>query len=209
MKLRWLSVRALENSLQQCKMPMVNNSLEKGIVLHCAPTLAGMKTAGLFRHFYQERSHVMDELDGVNRLLNGRGVYVEILRWDEKAALVYVYRLSHLRETLIRKEVIDLLSEYDYQDMSVEACILHLKTRLLDEHSCFPHEIGVFLGYPMKDVRGFIENKGENCKCCGMWKVYGDEKEEEKLFCKYKKCAEIYQHCFSCGRALVQMTVCA
>ena len=47
------------------------------------------------------------------------------------------------------------------------------------------------------------------CKCCGMWKVYGDEKEEVKLFCKYKKCAEIYQHCFSCGRALVQMTVCA
>ena len=143
-------------------MPMANNSLEKGIVLHCAPTLAGMKTAGLFRHFYQERSHVMDELDGVNRLLNGRGVYVEILRWDEKAALVYVYRLSHLRETLIRKEVIDLMSEYDCQDMSVEACILHLITRPLDECSCFPHEIGVFLGYPMKDVRGFIENKGEN-----------------------------------------------
>ena len=56
----------------------------------------------------------MHELDEVNRLLNGRGVYVEILRWDEKAALVYVYRLSHLRETLIRKEVIDLLSEYGY-----------------------------------------------------------------------------------------------
>lgn len=98
--------------------------------------------------------HVMGELDEVNRLLNGRGVYVEILRWDEKAALVYVYRLSHSRETLIRREVIDLLSEYGYQDMSVEAYILHLKTRLLDERSCFPHEIGVFWGDPMKDVRG-------------------------------------------------------
>jgi len=26
----------------------------------------------------------------------------------------------------------------------------------------FPHEIGVFLGYPLEDVMGFISNKGHN-----------------------------------------------
>ena len=40
--------------------------------------------------------------------------------------------------------------------------------------SDFPHEIGIFLGYPLWDVEGFIANKGQNYKLCGYWKVYED-----------------------------------
>ena len=43
----------------------------------------------------------------------------------------------------------------------------------------FPHEIGIFLGYPLADVAGFIRNKGRNCKCIGTWKVYGDAFEKD------------------------------
>ena len=27
----------------------------------------------------------------------------------------------------------------------------------------FPHEMGIFLGYPLGDVKGFIEHHGRNC----------------------------------------------
>ena len=50
----------------------------------------------------------------------------------------------------------------------------------------FPHEIGLFLDYPLVDVIGFIRNTGKNCKCSGCWKAYGNAKEAEKTFCKYK-----------------------
>lgn len=46
----------------------------------------------------------------------------------------------------------------------------------------FPHEIGLFLGYPAEDVKGFIENKAACSKCSGCWKVYGDEQAARILF---------------------------
>ena len=73
----------------------------------------------------------------------------------------------------------------------------------------FPHEIGVFLGYPLEDVTGFINNTGKNFRYSGIWKVYGDEKEAEKRFYKYKKCTEIYTRLWNNGRSLWQLTVAA
>lgn len=54
----------------------------------------------------------------------------------------------------------------------------------------FPHEIGIFLGYPLEDVKGFIENSGRHFKICGQWKVYSDTKRAEKLFAKYAECSD-------------------
>ena len=36
----------------------------------------------------------------------------------------------------------------------------------------FPHEMGVLLGYPVEDVRGFMEQNGQNALYQGYWKVY-------------------------------------
>ena len=51
----------------------------------------------------------------------------------------------------------------------------------------FPHEIGIFLGYPLDDVEGFIKNKGQNFLLNGYWKVYSNKEEKEKIFKAYKK----------------------
>lgn len=63
----------------------------------------------------------------------------------------------------------------------------------LGESDEFPHEIGLFLGYPVEDVKGFIENKASCAKCVGYWKVYGDEEKAQKLFNQYKKCTGVYK----------------
>ena len=34
----------------------------------------------------------------------------------------------------------------------------------------FPHEISVFLGYPLKDVKCFISRRGSGYHMCGEWK---------------------------------------
>ncbi len=52
----------------------------------------------------------------------------------------------------------------------------------------FPHEIGIFLGYPLEDVDGFITHQGENCKLCGCWKVYGNVEQARRTFANYEKC---------------------
>jgi len=42
------------------------------------------------------------------------------------------------------------------------------------EEKSFPHEIGVFLGYPARDVEGFIRTGGRQYLAVGYWKVYQD-----------------------------------
>ena len=54
---------------------------------------------------------------------------------------------------------------YDCSDLG--SCLLKLRER--SRSAGFPHEIGIFLGYPAHDVRGFIENGGKNCRFIWCW----------------------------------------
>lgn len=186
---------------------MNEKCMEKSLVDHCAPTLAGIKCASLFNYFQKEEWVVREEIEEVNRLLNKKGVNVEVLIWREESALIYVYRTTMLERELKKPGALELLEKYGYTDCDADSCIKHLKNRLLN-CACFPHEIGVFLGYPLEDVKGFIDNRGEKCESCGVWKVYCNKEEKEKLFQKFKKCREVYKQVFDEGRGLLQMTVC-
>lgn len=182
--------------------------LETELIGNCAPTLAGLKSANLFRYRYRDADTVFAELSEVNRLLNERGVYVEALCWEPNAVLVYAYRRSHLERELQGEQAREILNRYGYPLGELEGSLAFLKKRLKG-YTCFPHEIGIFLGYPPEDVKGFIENRGKNCQYCGLWKVYGNAQERRKLFCKLQKCSEVYLRVFAEGRELTQMTVCA
>ncbi len=182
--------------------------LEKRLIEYCAPTLAGIKSANLFNYHFSSKEKVREELDAVNSTLNGRGVYVEVVLWKENYALIYTYRKTHLARDLQKRGVQELLLQYGYQDFNMKACIGHLKERLF-EYDCFPHEIGVFLGYPLEDVIGFIHYRGRECKYSGLWKVYCNECETKKLFEKLQKCTRVYLQVFAEGRSISQMTVSA
>ena len=71
------------------------------------------------------------------------------------------------------------------------------------------NEIGIFLGYPLADVKGFIENAGKNSKCSGCWKVYCNECEAIKTFKKFEKCKKVYQKLWLQGRSIAKLTVAA
>ena len=70
-------------------------------------------------------------------------------------------------------------------------------------------EIGLFLGYPLCDVLGYIKNRGQNSKLTGWWQVYGDEAEAARLFSRFRKCRDVYSRLWSEGRSVQQLTVCA
>ncbi|MEA4925674.1 MAG: DUF3793 family protein [Syntrophomonadaceae bacterium] len=182
--------------------------IDKFLINHCAPTLASLKTAGLFNYTFSTDDELEQCMLASNRQLNDKGVFLEALRVGDSRALILVYRKSKLKEDLQKSGVAEFLLAYGYQSNSVEHCIKHLKHRFAPGEE-FPHEIGVFLGYPLADVTGFIENGGQNSKCTGCWKVYGNDYEAMKLFAKYKKCRNIYQKLFSCGKSVSQLTVAA
>lgn len=100
------------------------------------------------------------------------------------------------------------MRKYGYNNCELEDCLKHLKSRFA-ENGCFPHEIGLFLDYPLPDVVGFIEQGGKNCKYCGIWKVYSNECKTKALFDRFRKCKEVYQKVFARGRTLADLTVAA
>ena len=182
--------------------------LEKYLIDHCSPTLASIKTANLFTCFFKTEEELMENMEYWNRQMKEKGIVLILLRKRERTALIYVCRMASLQTDLQKPGVMPFLSGYGYGDLEAAAALEQLRIRLR-ESSGFPHEIGIFLGYPLEDVRGFIEHAGQRCKCVGCWKVYGDECEAMKLFAKFKKCRDVYTRLWQQGRSVWQLAVAA
>lgn len=182
---------------------------EEIVVRHCSPTLAGLKIGNLFTYSYLKDNTLTAELKGWNDRLNCKGVYFVILSKTDSRALIYVYRKKYLERELSKLETISFLAENKYDSTgctNVEDFIECLSKRL-QESSEFPHEIGVFLGYPLDDIKEFIKNKGAKSKCVGYWKVYKNVNTAKKVFAKYKKCTQIYCLKHSEGYDITRLTV--
>lgn len=179
---------------------------DKMIVRYCAPTLAGLKTGSMFSCPYDSRRALAGEIRKQNRRLAPKGLRILLLRFSKKRALIYVFRPSDLERDLSNQAVAELLERFGYPDTRMAPCIGRLIRRFRQEQE-FPHEVGVFLGYPPEDVRGFIDNKAGGQKCAGCWKVYGDEAAAKAAFDKFRKCTRIYCTQWEQGIPMEQLAV--
>ena len=153
--------------------------LDSDLVRHCAPTLAGLKCANLFNYRgYRSPQELKRMVQRWNSILHEKGVSIAILQISDKRALLYVYRWAKLLSNWSQPGVRDYLLSCGYLCMDIDSAISRLAERL-SQGEAFPHEIGLFLGYPLEDVLAFIEHEGQHCKCCGCWKVYYNEGEAQ------------------------------
>ena len=95
----------------------------------------------------------------------------------------FIYKEKALDEFLKKSENQDFLEVYGYlKEMTLEEKINHLASHY--NNGC-PDEIGVFLGFPIDDVKSYIENNGEGYKQCRYWKVYHNNGLAENTFKAY------------------------
>lgn len=141
-----------------------------------------------------------------NEVLTRKGLRVLPLRYRNGRALIYVYRPNRLSCDLENQSACRLLHQCGYGQQTPERCLAQLARRIRGSN-VIPHEVGVFLGYPPEDVKGFIENQAGGCKCVGCWKVYGDEASARKIFAMYKKCTEIYCAQYEKGQTVDRLAV--
>lgn len=172
-----------------------NRISEELVVRHCSPTMAGLKTGNLFNCPVEDPVALMEDVRALNRRLVPRGVRVLPLKVADRRALIYMYRPKRLEEDLADRIAQKILEERNYPVGQTERCIVELVRRLNSE-AAFPHEIGLFLGYPPKDVDGFIQNGAQKAKCVGEWKVYGDVEAAQCKFAQYQKCTRVYWEAF-------------
>ena len=167
----------------------MERNFETVMIEQCAPVLASLKPAGLFRYETRDCADLARRVKNWNTQLNPKGLRVRVLKGCvlNHRYLVYVYRESKLAAVLADEKVQSFLRQEGYRlpEAGEAPDVGNMLTQLSRKLCCsaeFPHEIGVFLGYPLGDVVGFIENRGKNFTCCGCWKSYGDPDAAQKHF---------------------------
>lgn len=174
---------AIQEIMKLCVLGNEEENMAMLLAFHCAPILKGSKAANLM-------TVSQKEFKGIGRLLQGTNISYRFLNTKGEKAILYLYREKELEQYLKQDDVREFLQEYGYRNECVDE-MLHRLAKRIDLYSDgtmqFPHEIGAFLGYPVMDMKGFIEHNGKNFVYSGYWKVYHDVQGAVKLFQRYDK----------------------
>ena len=176
------------------------------IITYCAPTLVGIKTANIFNERYETEDELKKSISHFNHSFKDYGLRMTSLGEKNNRALIYVYREQALIRDFKNQLSQELLKQYGYDSKDIKNS-LHTLTKRIGNSSSFPHEIGLFLGYPPEDVKGFIDNKARNYKFIGYWKVYGDLDKALKSFHSYDHAQKILLDRLKNGYTLKQLVI--
>lgn len=178
---------------------------ENLLIKYCSPTLASLKTANLFTYFNKNNIEANELVKTWNKKFIGKGLRTMVICEKSHSSLIYVYRPKLLYKDINEDQAKDFLLSLSYDTKSLRKSLDRLKDRMAED--CFPHEIGIFLGYPYEDVEGFIKNEGKNNLCCGCWKVYKNRSYKEKLFTRFEKVKTSYTTLYSKGKNIESLCV--
>ena len=96
---------------------------EENLVRQCAPTLAGIKTGTIFPVPFDSLPGLTAEIRDLNRILVPKGLRLLPLRYQDRKALLYLYRPSELRKDLKDQLAGTLLAEAGYPNKGSEQCV--------------------------------------------------------------------------------------
>lgn len=146
------------------------------------------------------RRIICDQLVSVySKKLGSYGVRLAWLARRDRDLMLLCWRTSQIDGVLADADDCALLDEAGLPTDSADALMAALVGRLRAYYAGraeFPHEVGVVLGYPVEDVRGFMADGGRGAVACGRWKVYGDPgtaaRRFEELGAKERYCKRLY-----------------
>ena len=183
----------LKNGLPKMAMPEIDErhrlELLRFLLVKTAAVRRGIKPAELLRvrHCYSAVNS-----QGLRVCLYRRDIYVTLgldyleLKVEEGSSLVLFYNPSVLAATLRTRGIAHWLGRLGYPvERGMEAMLAHLKSRFAD--GTFSHEVGLFIGYPLKDVVGFIKHLPSTPVHNGAWRVYGVAKESLERMVAYAR----------------------
>lgn len=153
--------------------------LLKFLLVKTAAVRQGIKPAELLRvrHCYEgvnaEGLHVCLYRSDIYGILGLD--YIE-LKVEKESSLVLFYHPAVLDATLAEKRNRRWLVRLGYPENGTTGELL-AELRLRWAGKDMPHEVGVFIGYPLKDVAGFMRRIPATPVHHGAWRVYGGADE--------------------------------
>ncbi len=148
---------------------------EKPAELLRVPRCYRMAAPGEGREFCLRQREILRELR-----LNYR-----VLKRESHSALVLFYAPGRLEKRLGERPVHAFLYRNGYPAaQGIEAVLDRLADRFGEDG--FPHEVGIFLGYPLKDVAGFLYRERLRPACRGDWQIFGNPEQSLRLMRRYR-----------------------
>lgn len=155
-----------------------------GVILYSiAPTLAGHKPASIVTLSRNNRNlYLLWERYNKKFRLECEIDFYEIKREYEAVTLLFYDR--YMLNDIIYKELnMNFLRRFGYEgSLSLDENLQILKSRFKNG---FPHEIGIFLGFPLDDVICFMKKPEKESLFCGYWKVYNNPETAKEKFLRY------------------------
>ena len=185
--------------IEQFSNPL--DCLTAHLMLECSEVLAGVKPANLVslvnrlrpcgRNLYQlwqdHHTQIARRLGGLQFL---------VLQTKERALLLFCYNRQQLSSHLSHAGIRALLQKAGYDSRAETGTLLSELHKRITEQDSFPHEIGLFIGYPAKDVAAFMGLVKLPFTCQGPWKIFGNPGQSLAL-------AEQFRHQRNCMCSLL------
>lgn len=166
---------------------MNHKELNTQLALQCAPLLTGNKLSNLLIVDISEKNKVI-------KMFRNTGLSLFILFQTETRVTFLLYRRCKLVKHLHQTDVKELMIKLGYSQYELRFILMELKARYqyyMQQKEAFPHELGLILEYPVKDVIGFMENQGKNFLYTGYWKVYHNLPNALEVFERYTQAREM------------------
>ena len=145
------------------------------------------------------------------RATRAYGVRLTWLAAHGEGCMLLAWRPSQVEGLLRDSATCALLEEVGLPTGSGRELVSALIGRLrlyYSDKAAFPHEIGLVLGYPVEDVRGFMADGGRGAKAVGRWRCYGDVEAARARFAELGRCERACKRLYSEGvpvRELLRM----
>lgn len=163
------------------------NDLIFNLIELLGATLAGVKPAEILTLAVCTDKAGNSDWEEINSCLSRhKELKLKDIRFIRDNRQILFYHISALERTLERPVHLRFLREIGYpENYSLEGYLEHLRERF--KEISFPHEIGIFLGYPLKDVMGFIGHPSLKLNKTRAWKVYGDARLSDKRYQDFRE----------------------
>ncbi|MCT4566429.1 MAG: DUF3793 family protein [Maledivibacter sp.] len=143
------------------------------------PVLIGSKPAELLS-FPKHDKHVLRKIEDIHKHIGKcKRITYKLFNFKNNSIKILFYNPKALDKNLKDFRNMKFLKTLGYPrrydlDTYVEFIVEKMRNGVI------PHEIGVFLGYPLKDIMGFIGHPSLKLTKINGWRVYGDPTLSDK-----------------------------
>jgi hypothetical protein len=165
------------------------------LMLEAAEVLAGAKPANLLSianrtHLCGRNLYTIWQTHRSEAVLRLGDLTCLTLKVSERHVLLLCYNHSNLEQHLSHAGIRTLLQKAGYDRTATLDDLLAELQQRVTHNADFPHEIGLFIGYPAKDVAAFMGLIKLPFFCQGPWRIYGNPVRSLALADCYRCCRQ-------------------